>query len=33
MVGAIAENFSLRDQDGNTLNLYENRNENILLVF
>ena len=33
MVGAIAENFSLEDQEGNTFNLYKNLDENILLVF
>ena len=33
MVGAIAENFILNDQDGNTFNLYENLDEPILLVF
>jgi len=33
MVGEVADNFSLKDQDGNTFNLYENLVENILLVF
>jgi len=33
MVGAIAENFSLKDQQGNTFNLYKNLDDNILLVF
>ena len=33
MVGAIVENFSLKDQEGNTFNLYENLDESILLVF
>jgi len=33
MVGAIVKNFILKDQDGNTFNLYENLNEPILLVF
>ena len=33
MVGEIAENFTLKDQYGNIFNLYENLDENILLVF
>ena len=33
MVGEVAENFSLNDQDGKTFNLYENLDESILLVF
>ena len=33
MVGEIAEDFSLNDQYGNIFNLYENLDENILLVF
>ena len=33
MVGEVAENFSLKDQDGNTFNLYENLDKKILLVF
>ena len=33
MVGALAENFSLKDQGGNTFNLYENLDESVLLVF
>ena len=33
MVGEVAENFSLKDQNGKTFNLYENLDENILLVF
>jgi len=33
MVGAIAENFILNDQNGKTFNLYENLDEPILLVF
>jgi len=33
MVGTIAENFILNDQDGYTFNLYENLDEPILLVF
>ena len=33
MVEEIAEDFSLNDQYGNIFNLYENLDENILLVF
>ena len=33
MVGEVAENFSLIDQDGNAFNLYENLDESVLLVF
>ena len=33
MVGEIAEDFTLKDQYGNIFNLYENLDENILLVF
>ena len=33
MVGEVAKNFSLKDQDGNTFNLYKNLDESILLVF
>lgn len=33
MVGEIAENFTLKDQYGNIFNLYENLDENNLLVF
>ena len=33
MVGNVADNFSLKDQEGNIFNLYENLDENILLVF
>ena len=33
MVGEVAENFSLDDQDGNIFNLYENLDQSILLVF
>ena len=33
MVGEIAADFTLKDQYGNIFNLYENLDENILLVF
>ena len=33
MVGEIAEDFTLKDQYGNIFYLYENLDENILLVF
>ncbi len=33
MVGEVAKNFSLNDQDGKTFNLYENLDESVLLVF
>ncbi|NNG26035.1 MAG: redoxin domain-containing protein [Ignavibacteriaceae bacterium] len=33
MVGSVADNFSLKDQEGNIFNLYKNLDENILLIF
>jgi peroxiredoxin Q/BCP len=33
MVGEITKDFNLKDHNGNTFNLYENLDENILLVF
>ena len=33
MVGEVAENFSLNDQDGKTFNLYQNLDGSVLLVF
>jgi peroxiredoxin Q/BCP len=33
MVGDIAKNFSLKDQNGNVFELYNNLNKRILLVF
>ncbi len=33
MVGQIAENFILKDEDGNTFELYQNLDKKVLLVF